>query len=130
MIAKKAQISNTICDTRIDQAFNIVVVVFCTLLVILLLYPLYFVVCASISNPSMVAKGKTLLYPVRLTTLGYEEIFKNRDIWIGYKNTIIYTVGGTFFSLLFTLICPRIFSTRLLTIAKPNPELLVLSSAE
>ena len=91
MIAKKAQISNTICDTRIDQAFNIVVVVFCTLLVILLLYPLYFVVCASISNPSMVAKGKTLLYPVRLTTLGYEEIFKNRDIWIGYKNTIIYT---------------------------------------
>ena len=103
MIAKKAQISNTICDTRIDQAFNIVVVVFCTLLVILLLYPLYFVVCASISNPSMMAKGKTLLYPVRLTTLGYEEIFKNRDIWIGYKNTIIYTVGGTFFSLLFTL---------------------------
>ena len=95
--------NHAIRETRVDHAIDIIVAVFCVLLVILLLYPLYFVVCASISNPSMVAKGKTLLYPVRLTMMGYDEIFKNQEIWIGYKNTIIYTFGGTFFSLLFTI---------------------------
>jgi len=93
----------SIKDTQIDRAINIGVIVFCVVVCFLLLYPLYFVVCASISNPSLVAKGKTLLLPQRLTMMGYEEIFKNEEIWLGYKNTIIYTVGGTFFSLLFTL---------------------------
>ena len=103
MANKRKPKSTAIRETRVDQAFGVVVIIFCAILVLLLLYPLYFVICASISNPSMVAKGKTLLYPVRITMMGYEEIFKNKDIWIGYKNTIIYTVGGTFFSLLFTL---------------------------
>ena len=62
---------------------------------ILLLYPIYFVVTASFSEPAAVASGNVWLWPKGFTLEGYTELLKHKEIWIGYKNTILYTAAGT-----------------------------------
>lgn len=86
-----------------DQLFDIANYVILTLAVLAVLYPLYYVVIASISDPNYIAAGKVFIRPMGITFEGYTEIFKSPEIWSGYKNTIIYTVFGTVISVCFTL---------------------------
>jgi putative aldouronate transport system permease protein len=58
---------------------------------------------ASVSNPSSVANGNVWLYPKGFTLMGYKEIMKDSRIWVGYKNTLIYAIGGMLISMLFTM---------------------------
>lgn len=78
-----------------DLAFNIVLYTICILILLVVLYPLYFIIIASFSNPTEVANGRVWLWPSQFTLEGYQEILKHQDIWLGYKNTILYTVVGT-----------------------------------
>ena len=78
-----------------DKVFDGICGLFLILFVISVFYPLYFVVMASFSDPVYVNSGEILLYPKGFTLAGYEQIFYTRDVWIGYLNTILYTVGGT-----------------------------------
>jgi len=68
-----------------------------TLLIVL--YPLYFVVIASFSDPSAVASGQIWIVPKGFTLDGYTELLKHNEIWRGYGNTILYTIAGTFVGL-------------------------------
>ena len=67
------------------------------------IYPLYYTVIASFSDYIPVATGKISFWPVDFTTLAYEAVFENQEIWSGYLNTIIYTVCGTLFNLFLTI---------------------------
>ena len=78
-----------------DKIFMVVVYFLLTVMLLIVLYPLYFVVVASFSDPTYVNSGYFLLYPKGFTTLGYERVFEDARIWTGYLNTIIYTVCGT-----------------------------------
>ena len=86
-------------------AFDAVVYILLTILMILMLYPLIFVVSASFSDPKMVAGGKMLLWPVNPTLEGYKYLFQYKEIWLGYANTIFYTIVGTLFNLVATMPC-------------------------
>ena len=81
------------------MAFNIILYAACTLLLLLILYPLWFIVIASFSDPSAVAGGHVWLLPVGFTLDGYEELLKQANVWIGYRNTIAYTLVGTLIAL-------------------------------
>ena len=70
------------------------------LILLITLYPLYFVVIASFSDPSAVAGGQVWLWPKGFTLDGYKELLRHDEIWIGYKNTILYTIAGTIFGML------------------------------
>ena len=70
---------------------------------IVILYALWFVVIASISDPNMVASGEVLFLPKGLTLSGYKYIFRDKRIWIGYRNTILYTAVGTSLGLFITI---------------------------
>lgn len=89
--------------TKSDLAFDIVNYVFLSIVLLLVLYPLYFVVIASFSNPSLVNSGQVKLLPKGINLDGYIRIFKDSSIVTGYKNTIIYTVIGTFVNIAFTI---------------------------
>lgn len=78
-----------------DRIFRIIINVILILLVILVLYPIYFILVASVSDPTYVNSGALLLYPKGFTMLGYTRVFRDMEIWIGYGNTLIYTIGGT-----------------------------------
>lgn len=78
-----------------DIAFNIALYTVSILILLITLYPLYFIVIASFSNPTEVANGKVWLWPSQFTLDGYKEILRHGAIWTGYGNTILYTVIGT-----------------------------------
>lgn len=82
-------------ETWDDKVYNLICGVFLAVFIILVFYPLYFVLVASFTEPTIVNSGRVLWYPVKLFLRGYEMVFKDKDIWISYGNTLIYTVGGT-----------------------------------
>ena len=59
------------------------------LMIIAVLYPLWFVIIASFSNPNDVALGKVWLWPKHMDFRGYEKLFEQRAIWHSYFNTIL-----------------------------------------
>lgn len=91
---------NKIRDSRSDKAFQIILYIIAVIILFLVLYPLYFVVIASFSDPSAVAGGQVWLLPKGFTLDGYKELFRHNEIWIGYANTILYTVVGTLIGLI------------------------------
>ena len=77
-----------------DRAFDIALAVICGLIFISVLYPLYFVVLASFSDPIQVAGGKVWLWTNKPTLEGYKKVFEYEKLWVGYRNTIIYALVG------------------------------------
>ncbi len=88
---------------RADRIFDAINTVFMLLALLITAYPLYFVVIASISEPDLVNAGKVLLFSKGYTLGGYERIFSIPKIWIGYRNTLLYTAVGVAISLICTL---------------------------
>jgi putative aldouronate transport system permease protein len=70
---------------------------------IAVLYPVYFILIASISDPFSVMRGEVLLYPKDISFIGYERLFHNRQIWRSYLNTVIYTLAGTTVNIFVTM---------------------------
>ncbi|GIP34787.1 carbohydrate ABC transporter permease [Paenibacillus sp. J2TS4] len=89
-------------QSRGDKIFDFVNTMLLVLLTAIVLYPLVFVLSASISSPSAVVKGEIWLLPKEITFVGYERIFENNDIITGYRNTIFYTLLGTAINLVMT----------------------------
>ena len=86
-----------------DLIFLLIVHISVVAISIVILYALWFVVIASISDPNMVASGEVLFLPKGLTLSGYKYIFRDKRIWIGYRNTILYTAVGTSLGLFITI---------------------------
>ena len=86
-----------------DLIFLLIVHISVVAISIVILYALWFVVIASISDPNMVASGEVLFLPKGLTLEGYKYIFRDKRIWIGYRNTILYTAVGTSLGLFITI---------------------------
>ncbi len=82
-----------------DLLFTVILYAACILMTIVILYPIWFIVIASFSDPSAVAGGHVWLWPVGFTLDGYDELFRQKEVWIGYRNTIGYTIMGTAFGL-------------------------------
>ncbi len=83
--------------------FDSIALILVTLFFIIILYPLTFIVSASLSDPEVVVTGQVRLLPKDFNIEAYKRILKYKDIWIGYRNTIFYTISGTLLSLSLTL---------------------------
>ena len=81
-----------------DKTSDIVLVVLMAVIMLIIAYPLYYVIVASVSDPFDVQAGKTFLLPSQFTLDGYKAVFADANIPIGYMNSIKYTVIGTVFS--------------------------------
>jgi len=86
-----------------ELAFRLVLFVCCAAIFLLIAYPLYFIVIASISDSTLVSTGRVLLFPKGVSFFGYSQIFQDERIWMGYRNTLFYTSAGTLVNLLVTL---------------------------
>lgn len=74
-----------------------------TLLLVIVLYPIIYIISCSFSSGSALMAGRVRLLPVEFTLDSYKAVFKYESIWSGYKNSILYTVVGTLISIVFTL---------------------------
>lgn len=83
-----------------DKTSDIILVILCTVIVIIIAYPLYYVLVASVSNPYDVYAGKTFILPSGFTLDGYKAVFSDANIFSGLLNSIKYTIIGTIFSVI------------------------------
>lgn len=88
---------------RSDRVFDVVNVLFMVVMLIIFVWPLWFVVIASVSDPNEIWNGNVLLIPKGFTMVAYEALADYSMIWTGYRNTIIYTVVGTLVNLVMTV---------------------------
>ena len=86
-----------------DRVFDILNYIILTLCLLIVAYPLYFIVIASVSDPTAVYAGKVILWPSRFTLEGYQRILDYESFFTGYRNTVIYTVVGTAINVLITI---------------------------
>lgn len=89
-------------DGTKDRIFNWANYLLLTAVLLITLYPLWFVLIASISNPLDVIKGRVWFWPTGINVQGYRLVFSNNKIMAGYANSILYTVLGTFVNLVMT----------------------------
>lgn len=95
-----------------DQIFDVLNTFIMILIGLLVLYPLYYVLLASFTDPNIVNSGQLLLYPKRLYLLGYQRILAFSPLWRGYANTVLYVVVGTIISLVTTVPCAYALSRK------------------
>jgi putative aldouronate transport system permease protein len=99
----KTKIRSSIKDSKGDRRFHTVVVILMSIFAFLVLYPLWFMIIASVSNPDAVLNGDVWILPDVIDLNGYVSIFQDAQLWTGYRNTILYTGFGTFLNLVLTL---------------------------
>lgn len=90
-------------ESFFDRIFITLVYLFLIAILIVILFPLLHIVSASFSSPAAVTSGEVWLWPVDFTWVGYKAVFQNSDIWIGFGNSLFYTVFGTLLNVSFTV---------------------------
>lgn len=89
--------------SRDDRIFYIAVNIIMAIVLIVVLWPLIFIVSSSFSSKEAVLAGRVFLLPVDFSLEGYKAVFSTGEVLIGYRNTIFYTVVGTFLNVLLTM---------------------------
>ena len=85
-----------------DRVFQGIILFFSVLLILVVAYPLYFTVIASFSKPEDVLLGRVIFWPKNISFESYQMVIAESSIWMGYGNTILYTVLGTLINLALT----------------------------
>lgn len=98
MALKKKKNPNKIAEPMSDKVLQAINTICLVLLGILVAYPLYFVIIASISDPDAVNMGKTMLWPKDIQFIGFKKLLLKKDFWVGVYNTIIVVVVSTVLS--------------------------------
>ena len=95
-----------------DRTFNTILMILATLWLVIVAYPIIYIVSSSFSSGSAVSSGRVLLWPVDFSLTGYELVYKYRMIWVGYANTILYAIFGATLNLIMTVCCAYPLSRR------------------
>ena len=95
---------NKVRETGFDRAFSFINYAILLIVVVIILLPLIFIVSASFSSPQAVIAGRVTLWPVDFSLEGYKAIFEHSKVWTGFGNSLIYTVFGTLFNVVMTII--------------------------
>ena len=103
MTAIAAKRRNRVRETGKDRLFNAVNIVFWIIVLFIVLYPLWLILIASVSDPDAVLQAKVLALPVDFSLMGYEAVFQYKELWGSYLNSIVYTVAGSALSVVVTL---------------------------
>ncbi len=96
--------NNIIKPTPADRVFRYISLFFLLIVMVLLTYPLLFVINASFTDPLQLYSSPLLLYPKGFNLGSYTITFANADIWIGYRNSLIYTIFGTIVNIIMTIL--------------------------
>jgi len=97
------QRNTKIHQTRVDTVFDIINYSLISVVVLICLYPLYYTVIASFSDPLEVTRGNVTVWIKGFTLDSYKTVFDYKPLWRGYRNTIIYTIVGTAYNLFLLL---------------------------
>lgn len=88
-----------------SKVFSVVNYTILALVGFIMFYPMFYVFIVSISSAQYINQGMVSFLPKGINFEAYQRVLQNKDIWIGYKNTILYTVLGTFINVVLTAMC-------------------------
>ena len=89
--------------TLSDRIFGFAILALSILIFVIILYPLWFIVIASISNSNLVNLGQVKFWPKDIRVYGYQQIIEDTRIWRGYLSTLIYVLVGTALNMVVTM---------------------------
>lgn len=104
--------TKAIHDSAEDRILYAVVGILLLLFTVVVAYPIVYVVSSSFSSGTAVSTGRVILWPVDFSLEGYKTVFAHRYIVSAYRNTIFYTVAGSFINLFVTMTCAYPLSRR------------------
>lgn len=126
-------------DKILYSVTNVVLLV----LLIAVAYPIIYVISCSFSSGAAVSSGQVLLWPVDFSVQGYKIVFSYKSVWVGFKNTLFYTVIGTMANMLLSVlaayplsrpnyqgrkICTTLFTITMMFNAGIIPKYLLMSN--
>ena len=88
-----------------DKIFDFINVLVMTIILLIIAYPLWFVIIASFSSAMEIHSGNVILLPKGFSLDAYIEMFNHQEIFKGYRNSLFYTVVGTTLNLVMTVLC-------------------------
>ncbi|MBR0466286.1 MAG: carbohydrate ABC transporter permease [Clostridia bacterium] len=81
---------------------------FCTVIILLLLvvvgYPVVYVISSSFSSAAAIQSGRVVFLPIDPTLAGYKFVFQYDTVWLGYRNSLFYTVFGTIINMFLSIL--------------------------
>lgn len=98
--------------SRSDRTFVVINTAFLSFVLIVVIYPLIYVVSSSFSSTNAVISGRVWLLPVEPSLQGYKSVFQHKQVWIGYANSAFYMVFGTIINIFFTILAAYPLSRR------------------
>ncbi len=111
--------------SREDWIFDIISYTVISLLIVACFYPMWYVLCASLTDPDIVAKARGVLFwPQKINLDAYKRVFANPEIWTGLKNTVFYTVVGTALNVMLTAMLAYALSRKNVMLKKPLTMLI------
>ena len=118
---------NKIKESKTDYVYYVICGFILFLLAVIIIYPLYYIIIASVSDPDAVMTGEVWLYPIKVTFSGYAQLFNRSDVWRGYFNTLVYTIFGTAFNIVLTIPARWALSRDYLPFRKVIMPLLIIT---
>ncbi|MBR4769011.1 MAG: carbohydrate ABC transporter permease [Lachnospiraceae bacterium] len=95
-----------------DGVFYTVITVLVVLWIVIVLYPLIYTISSSFSSGAAVSSGQVFLWPVEPSILGYQYVLKYRQVWVGYGNTLLYTIVGSIITVIYCIMAAYPLSRR------------------
>ncbi len=99
--AKKT--GNRIRRSTGDVVFDVINITLIVLVTLIMIYPMWYVLIVSLASPEEAVLGSLYFWPNSFTIEAYQKVFAEKKIWIGYGNTIFYTVAHTLYVLALTI---------------------------
>jgi putative aldouronate transport system permease protein len=114
-------------SSRGYQLFDVINYLLLLCVIGVIVFPLLYILSASFSNPVKVAAGEIFLVPKGFTLEAYRNVFSNKEIWVGYRNSFFYTGIGTLINLGVTLTAAFALSRRMLPLRNVIMGLFVVT---
>jgi putative aldouronate transport system permease protein len=98
----KRTLPRRIRPTRGYRVFQVVNTLILTGVVVVTLYPFLNIVARSLSDEGYIIAGKVNLIPRGFNLTGYRLVMRDPLFWTNYRNTVVYTLAGTFIAMVLT----------------------------
>lgn len=111
-----------------EKLFDIFNVMILLVLCVITLYPILYVLFASLSDSNLLMKNTDLLWkPVGFSIEAYKAVFIDSRIWQGYFNTVYYVVVGTTINIFMTLLAAYTLSRKKVYFAKYIMRMIMIT---
>ena len=107
-LSKKKKIK----ETRGDTILNVITSAILIFVIIVVGYPVIYVISCSFSASSALEAGRVILWPVEPSLEAYDFVMQYKQVWVGFRNSVLYTISDVFLQMTMTILVAYPLSRR------------------